>query len=151
MFVIRPATFADRTTIRQVIFKAGLFPFRMNWRRFLVVEASGSIVGVGQVRAHGDGSLEVASIAVVPTWQGKGVGSALVRALVERESSDLYLFCLEKREGFYSRLGFLRCEPHQLPPSLARIHRVVNWLGSRVARMRKQGFSLLAMKRTILS
>ncbi len=146
MFTIRPARQIDRPQIRQVIFQAGLIPFRMDWRRFLVAEAEGCIVGVGQVRPHRYGSREVASIAVLPAWQGKGVGTAIVRALVEREPNVLYLFCLEHRESFYVRLGFRLCERPQLPPSLARIYRLANW-GGLLAFFGSRRFTLIAMKR----
>lgn len=145
MFTVRPATLADRPLIRQVIRQAGLIPFRMNWRRFLVAEAAGHLVGVGQVRPHWDGSREVATIAVLPAWQGRGVGSAVVRALVAREQGVLYLFCLPARASFYARFGFQLCARRHLPPALATIHLLANWGGRIFALFGGRRFSLLAL------
>ena len=44
---------------------AGLNPFSLGWPRFLVAEDGGRVVGVAQIKPHGDGSRELASLAVV--------------------------------------------------------------------------------------
>ena len=36
------------------------------------------MVGVAHIKAHGDGSRELASLAVVPDRQGEGIGGALI-------------------------------------------------------------------------
>ena len=46
-------------------------------------------------------------LAVTPTWQGKGIGSELVRTgLQQMESMDVRLVCVLGDPAFYGRLGF---------------------------------------------
>jgi N-acetylglutamate synthase-like GNAT family acetyltransferase len=64
-FTTRPATAADQQTISRMIGEAGLNRMGLKWPRFIVVEEAGSILGIGQVKPHRDGTLELASLAVV--------------------------------------------------------------------------------------
>ena len=50
----------------------------------------------------------VGPIEVLPEWQGKGIGSDLVRRMI-RKLKDLYmidLICDQQVQRFYERLGF---------------------------------------------
>lgn len=114
-YSIRPARAKERWTIRRIVWRAQINPFDLNWRRFLVAEENGKIVGVGQVKPHRDGSRELASIAVGPLHQGQGIGSDLVRALLAREHDTLFLACRAPLEAFYARFGFRRATDHELP------------------------------------
>jgi N-acetylglutamate synthase-like GNAT family acetyltransferase len=126
---IRPATVADQPTIRALIRRVSINPFNLHWPRFLIAERQGQVVGVGQVKPHRDGSRELASIAVLPSEQGRGVGTALVRALLARERGPLYLYCVAERVTFYERLGFQVVDRAHLPPVLARTYWIGNVLG----------------------
>src|SRR6266540_3252707 len=95
--IIRPAVAADQSAIKMIVRAARINPTGLDWPRFLVAEESGGLIGVGQVKPHRDGSREVASIAVVPEWQGRGVGAAIVRGLVARENGVLHLRSEERR------------------------------------------------------
>lgn len=59
------------------------------------------------------GYLGLAPVAVTPAWQGRGVGSALVRRLIERArgASARGVFVLGD-PAFYSRFGFEPAYPH---------------------------------------
>ena len=103
---IRAATAGDRNAIVRLVRSSGINPFSLHWPRFLVAEEEGRIVGVAQIKPHGDGTRELASLAVVPDRQGAGVGSALVREWLSREEGDLYLTCRARLEGYYARFGF---------------------------------------------
>ncbi|HZQ09675.1 MAG TPA: GNAT family N-acetyltransferase, partial [Anaerolineae bacterium] len=96
-------------------------PFDLDWQRFLVAEENGKIVGVGQVKPHPDGSRELASIAVIPSCQGQGIGSNLVRALLARGHDTLFLTCRAPLEAYYARFGFRRATDQELPPHFRRI------------------------------
>src|SRR3989304_5329525 len=64
---LRPETAADAGAIRSLIFRVGINPRGLDWRRFQVaVDPGGRLVGCGQVKPHADGSRELASIAVPP-------------------------------------------------------------------------------------
>ncbi|MDP3446729.1 MAG: N-acetyltransferase [Eubacteriales bacterium] len=84
-----------------------------------VAECSGQIVGnIMYTRASvlcDDGEtlsvLSFGPLSVLPLWQGKGVGSALVRHSLERASELGFPAVLIYGDpAFYSRLGFLAAE-----------------------------------------
>jgi N-acetylglutamate synthase-like GNAT family acetyltransferase len=110
-----------------MIRSANLNRMNLKWPNFLVAEEGGAVVGIGQVKAHGDGSREVASMAVVPAWQGKGIGSAIIKALIAGEGDRvLYLTCRREMRGYYERFGFRTIAKADYPPYFARLIRVVN-------------------------
>ena len=88
---IRRARAADRWAIRRLVYAARLNPRDLDWRRFLVAELDGRIVGTIQARHHADGTRELASLAVHPALRGLGVGTALIAALRAQERGPLYL------------------------------------------------------------
>ena len=125
---IRPAAAADQAAIRAIVRAAPLNPIGIDWPRFLLVASGEQIVGIGQVKPHGDGTRELASIAVVPEWRGRGIASMIVRALLVRETGTLYLMCAPEMAGYYPRFGFRRLAPAELPPYFRRIDRLMGVL-----------------------
>jgi amino-acid N-acetyltransferase len=146
--IIRPATAADQSTIRQIDRAARLNPLNLDWSNFLVAVEADQIIGIGQVKPHGDGSRELASIAVVPAWQGQGVGRQLIDALLAREPEPVYLICLEKMSGYYQRFGFHIVERPDLPPVLARFHRLGNLLSGLTSVPTSRRQRVIAMKQS---
>lgn len=125
-FSLRPAVESDQPVIVAIVNAAHINPRDLHWPNFIVAESAGQIVGVGQVKQHRDGSRELASIAVRPGYQGQGIGSALCRALIERENGLLYLMCRGGLESYYIRFGFRKIGPGEMPAYFRRIHRVVS-------------------------
>lgn len=111
---LRPARAADAPTIRALVRGERLDPTQLRWQQFLVAEAAGTIVGVGQLRRYG-AVQELGSLVVVPPWRGQHVGQALVRALVAQRSGPLYLECASARAPYYERLGFRRLPWYRVP------------------------------------
>lgn len=140
---IRPATEEDQPTIRRLIKDANLNRMSLHWRNFVVADEDGAIVGVGQVKVHRDHSRELASIAVVPAWQGQGIGSALIERLLARERGImLHLTCRRELEGYYERFGFRRLKRVEYPPYFGRLIPFVNLfarlLGTQILVMRRE-------------
>src|SRR5512132_1659441 len=117
---IHTASADDQYAISTIVRAARINPRDLDWQRFLLAQWGQDIIGVGQVKPHADGSRELASIAVVPEWQGNGVGGALIRALMERETGPLHLMCADNREHYYERFGFRRLERQAMPPYFRR-------------------------------
>jgi N-acetylglutamate synthase-like GNAT family acetyltransferase len=117
-FTIRPANAEDELAIKALVRSSNINPIGIHWQRFLVAEDSASgarrIVGIGQVKVHGDGSRELASIATVPDRQGEGIATAIIETLLEAESrtspGPLYLTCRSQMEPFYQRFGFQKAK-----------------------------------------
>jgi amino-acid N-acetyltransferase len=122
--IIRPAAADDQFVITAIVRAALINPSHLDWQRFLLAQWGQDIVGVGQVKPHKDGSRELASIAVVPEWQGNGVGGALIRALLSRETDLLYLMCNADREHYYERFGFKRLDRPAMSPYFRRFMRI---------------------------
>jgi len=126
VLTFRPATAVDQTAIRRMVYRAGINPLGLDWRRFLVAEEAGQIVAIGQIKPHNDGSRELASIAVIPSRQGQGVGSALVSVLLAGASAPLYLTCRAGLQAYYARFGFRTIGPEEMPPYFRRVARLMN-------------------------
>ncbi len=144
---LRPATPADQPAITALVRAARLNPIRIGWRNFLVAADAGRVVGVGQVRPHGDGSRELASLAVAPDHQGAGIGTQLTWALLGRETPPTYLFCQEPTGSFYVRFGFRVVERTELPLTLARMHRLGNLIAAVSAQLTGHRTRIIAMRR----
>ncbi len=128
-YTLRPATASDDATIHAMIRRARLNPLGLDWRRFLVAEADGEIIGIGQMKTHGDDSRELASLAVIPTWQGRGVGRALVHALLDGDPGPIYLTCAVGLEGYYEQFGFQMLDSTETP-YFRRLMALVGVLGA---------------------
>jgi N-acetylglutamate synthase-like GNAT family acetyltransferase len=139
---IRPATSADQATIIRLIKEANLNRMGLKWPNFVVAEEDGAIVGLGQVKSHGDGSRELASIAVVPARQGPGIGSTVIKTLLAREQGVvLHLTCRRELGGYYERFGFRRLVAAEYPPYFRRLIPVINVI------VRLFGTQILVMRR----
>jgi N-acetylglutamate synthase-like GNAT family acetyltransferase len=141
---IRSATEADQPTIRRMIKEAKLNRMSLNWPNFVVAEEDGAIVGVGQVKTHGDGSRELASMAVEPARQGQGIGSAIMKTLIARErGAMLHLTCRRELGAYYERFGFRRLDATEYPPYFRRLIPIANVVarvfGTRILVMRREG------------
>ncbi|HYR48943.1 MAG TPA: GNAT family N-acetyltransferase [Candidatus Eisenbacteria bacterium] len=139
---VRPATEADQPTIRRFVKDARLNPMSLNWPNFVVAEEAGTVVGVGQVKPHGDSSRELASIVVEPARQGQGIGSAVIKTLLASNPGVvLHLTCRSELQGYYERFGFRRLRRAEYPPYFSRLIPLVNVIG------RFAGFQILVMRR----
>ncbi|MGZ6271955.1 MAG: GNAT family N-acetyltransferase [Candidatus Limnocylindrales bacterium] len=138
---IRPATEADQATIVRMVREANLNRMDLHWPNFVVAEDDDAVIGIGQVKQHGDGSRELASMAVVPERQGQGIGGAIIETLTAREPGVLHLTCRRELEGYYARFGFRRLERAEYPPYFRRLMPIVNLImplfGTRILVMRR--------------
>lgn len=73
------------------------------------VYAGDTLVGAGRALADGLDCAYIADVAVHPDHQGRGLGSAIIRRLVERARGHkkIILYANPGTEGFYLGLGFL--------------------------------------------
>jgi N-acetylglutamate synthase-like GNAT family acetyltransferase len=143
---IRPARAADQAAIKAIVYAARLNPRDLNWQRFLVAEEDGQVVGVGQVKPHGDGSRELASLAVIPERQAQGIGGMLVSALLAREPGQVHLMCMDWLERYYQRFEFRRLGRADLPPSFRTIARLAPALAL-VSSLLGKRMQLIVMRR----
>ncbi len=121
---VRSATADDQPGITQLIRDAHLNPRDLDWRRFVVADAGGRLVGCAQVRVHRLGTREVASVAVSAKHQGSGIGRRLVEAILAHERDTIYLMTERHTEGYFERFGFKRMPAAAAPPDFRRQYRI---------------------------
>ena len=109
----------------------------------LAVNPAGEMLGCCQIKPHGDGSRELASLAVWPRHQGAGVGRALIEHLLASTDPPVYLTCRSPLRSFYEPFGFHPVNPKDMPPYFRRI-----WSVFRIVKViLRPRDSLLVMRR----
>jgi predicted N-acetyltransferase YhbS len=85
-------------------------------------------------------------LAVIPEWQHRGVGTALMQAALARETGPLYLTCRSEIEGYYARFGFRPLARRELTPYFRRLARIADGLAT-LARLFGQPVRMSVMHR----
>jgi N-acetylglutamate synthase-like GNAT family acetyltransferase len=146
MVTIRPATAGDQAAIVAIVRAAQINPMDLKWPNFAVAvdEDTGAVVATGQIKKHGDGSHELASIATLPEYQRRGIAHQLIAYLMGRHPAVLYLTCLNTMASFYTQFGFLTIEQAEMTPYFRRLKRMMATFGFLAGTGRK----LVVMKRS---
>ena len=131
-FALRRAVRGDQPAIRALIHAVHINPMGVDWRRFVVaVDEGGQLVGGGQIKVHGDGARELASIAVVEGWRGRGVARAVIEELMANADPPLWLTCRSRLAPLYQKFGFRRIGPSErLPRYFSLVRSMVSVLTS---------------------
>jgi threonine dehydratase len=116
-----PATTADMPFIRETIERERLDPEQLEPEQFITLRCDGRIVAFGRIKPY-ERTYELASIAVVESERGKGLGEAIVRELVRRFPQD-EVYVTTDLPQYFERLGFLRTEilPDELSAKIERV------------------------------
>jgi N-acetylglutamate synthase-like GNAT family acetyltransferase len=115
----------------------------LDWKRFIVaVNDRDEMIGCGQTKPHGTEILELASIAVYPEHQGKGVASAIIEHLLANSPRPMYLMCESSRGSLYEKFGFRAIKYAEMPRYFQRISR----LAGLVTTLARRDEGLLVMK-----
>ena len=90
---------------------------------FLVVELDGTIAACGALRDFGNNLNEIRSLAVRRDLAGQGLGSRLVKALLNKALERIggghgQVFALTYRVEFFKRLGFRVIDKYTFPPKI---------------------------------
>jgi N-acetylglutamate synthase-like GNAT family acetyltransferase len=117
----------DQGVITAIILGAHLNPMNLRWANFLLAVdgVTGKVVGTGQIKTHRDGSRELASIATLPAYRGRGIAREIIRRLLAKnqgESADpLYLTCMNHLGTFYEQFGFRALRKSETPLYFRRL------------------------------
>lgn len=129
---IRPATTDDATAIYALLAtfstEGKLLPrpvadIQARIANFLVAEQDGAIAACGALRDFGNNLNEIRSLAVRRDLAGQGIGSRLVKALLEKavertNGAKGQVFALTYRVAFFQRLGFRVIDKYTFPPKI---------------------------------
>jgi GNAT superfamily N-acetyltransferase len=96
--VLRRASAKDICLIFNLVLSEKLDPTQLDWQQFWVIEREGHFVACGQLRNF-PGAQELGTLVVVPAWRGRGLGSFLVKYLIQEATQPLYLECVGERTG----------------------------------------------------
>ena len=141
-FTLRPATQEDAPTILDLVKEGRINPTGLDWQRFiLAVTPDGKAIGCGQIKPHRDGSQELASIAVTPAWQGKGVARAIIERLMDGVDTPLYLMCVSDMGPMYEKFGFQGLEEEEMPKYFRRVSKLAGFIEP----LQREGRKLLVM------
>lgn len=125
MTTIRPAREADAAQIRDLIHLVGINPMGLDWKRFIVaVNDQDEMLGCGQLKPHGQDILELASIAVYPKQQGKGLARLIIEHLLKDSPRPLYLMCESGLGPMYQKFGFRAVPYEEMPRYFQRISKL---------------------------
>ena len=125
MFTIRPARETESAQIRDLIHLVGINPLGLDWKRFVVaVNQQDEILGCGQLKPHGPEVLELASLAVYPEQQRKGIARLIIEHLLKGSPRPLYLMCESGLGPLYERFGFRPIPYEEMPRYFQRISKL---------------------------
>ncbi len=130
MVIFRPATKEDFPAIRALIHTEKINPMGLDWRHFIVAIANhDEFIGCGQIKLHGDGSQELASIAVIKRWRRQGIATRIIENLLGGVETPIYLTCRASLGGFYQKFGFRTVQIDEMSPYFRRVSRLAKALG----------------------
>jgi N-acetylglutamate synthase-like GNAT family acetyltransferase len=126
-FTLRPARESESRQIKDLIHLVGINPMDLDWKRFIVaVNDRERVIGTGQIKPHGKEILELASIAVHPEFQGRGIARAVIEHLLKDSPRPLFLTCLSTMEPLYRKFGFAALSYEEMPRYYQRLSKLAN-------------------------
>jgi ribosomal protein S18 acetylase RimI-like enzyme len=71
---------------------------------------AGKLVAAGRALSDGADCSYICDVAVLPDYQGKGLGKQIVTKLINlsKGHKKIILYSVPGKEGFYRKLGFMR-------------------------------------------
>ena len=129
VFKLRPARVSESGQIRDLIHSVGINPMGLDWKRFvLAVDHRDEIIGCGQLKPHGKEILELASLAVISKYRGKGIARAIMEHLLKDSPRPLYLMCVSSIGKLYEKFGFRELSYDEMPRYYQRITKLAGMM-----------------------
>jgi len=124
-YKLRKALEGDSGRIKKLVIEADINPSGLDWRRFtLAVDEEDNLLGCGQLKPHGKAVLELASIAVRPSYQNQGIARAIIENLLEGSPRPIYLMCTSSMGPLYEKFNFHKLDYDRMPRYFQRISKV---------------------------
>ncbi len=132
---LRAATAADQAAIAALVKTVNINPMDLKWQRFLVAvdDATQAVVATGQIKEHGDGSHELASIGTLPEFRQQGLAHQIIDRLIAQHPATLHLTCLSRMGPLYEQFGFRALTYKEMTPYYKRLSKLANVFQFRTA------------------
>jgi amino-acid N-acetyltransferase len=106
--------------LQGVILERSREDIRANLENFIVAEDSGSVIGAATFYDYGETLKEVRSFAVDPHYQGRCIGSTLLKKLIENidGKGSTRIFTLTYKPEFFSKNGFTVVSKDDFPEKI---------------------------------
>lgn len=87
-------------------------------------EEKGKLVGAGRAISDGTSNSAIFDVVVLPEYQGKGIGTAIMQYLLDRlPPRSVLLVSVPRHQEFYRRLGF-----RKLTTAYLRHEEIARWI-----------------------
>jgi len=106
VIVTGPCTPAQFERVKQYIADFELDNRDLDASQFTIATYRNTLLGFGRIREHA-GCSELCSLGVIEPERNKGIGRALVAALIPRATQPLYLACIIPH--YFEPFGFSIC------------------------------------------
>jgi len=128
-YTIRPAQEKDIDPIHSlishyalqgVILERSREDIHDNLENFLVAEDSGIVIGAATFYDYGETLKEIRSFAIDENYHGRGIGSSLLKKIVERidRKDSTRIFTLTYKPEFFSKNGFTVVSKDDFPEKI---------------------------------
>jgi N-acetylglutamate synthase-like GNAT family acetyltransferase len=104
---IQAALNTDLPDIMELLEALNLDMEEVHYSEFFVCKDKGELIAAGRVRAHEDGVYELCSLGVLEDYRMAGIGTDIIKALVNKHSLDSVYVVTEIPE-FFEKTGFVK-------------------------------------------
>lgn len=146
-YVIRRAFAREEAAICALVRSERLNPHHLHFENFAVAVAGGELIGASQIRRHADGSRELGSVVVAPSWRGRGISAAIIEWLLKKEAAPLYVITRRKHSAHYERWGFSAVPARSAPRTIRFNYRLGSLIGTVMAIVQRRPVNRLMILR----
>ena len=104
----------------ELLLKLSKSDIRKRIDTFIIANNDSDVAGCAGIRDFGNNLYEIRSLAVKYTYSGLGIGSKMVKYLINQISSEntINIFALTYRATFFERLGFQHVDKELFPQKI---------------------------------
>jgi N-acetylglutamate synthase-like GNAT family acetyltransferase len=103
---ILPALNTDLPDIIELLETLNLDMEEVHYSEFFVCKDKGELIAAGRVREYEDGAFELCSLGVLEDYRGAGIGTDIVKALMQKHSLDS-VYVVSEIPDFFGKCGFV--------------------------------------------